>query len=207
MDEGLMALVETCRSSGTILMITADHGMSFPDDTGRGSHANAMAASRNESLLVPLLMYTNLPVKDGGTYGQECLAPTLLSLLGEPNTLSMSDGEPLPVKEKPTLFLISKYPVNATITGPRLDISAGFNGTYRLTQLERGDYLIQYDGKQETVHLGHDMVVELRKGGQDTQALASMDSIQPGDSHLSCGNSDLAKARVGKEMSLVRSPP
>jgi len=35
MDEGLMALVETCRSSGTILMITADHGMSFPDDTGR----------------------------------------------------------------------------------------------------------------------------------------------------------------------------
>ncbi len=171
MDQDLLTLIDTCRRSGTILLITADHGMSFPDSTSRGSHANAMAASRNESLLAPLFIYSNITSKDRSTYGQECLAPTLLSLLDEPNTLSMSDGEPLPVKEKPTLFLMSENPVNATITGPCLDLSAGFNGTYRLTQLERGDYRIQYDGKQETVHLDHDMVVELRKGGQDTQAL------------------------------------
>jgi hypothetical protein len=171
MDQDLLTLVDTCRRSGAILLITADHGMSFPDRTSRGSHANTIAASRNESLLAPLFIYTNISAGDGGIYGQECMAATLLSLLDEPDTLSMSDGTPLPVKDKPTLFLISKNPVNVTITGPGLDLSTGFKGTYRLTQLEKGDYLIQNDGKQETVHLDHDMVVELRKGGQDTQAL------------------------------------
>ncbi|BAI62059.1 conserved hypothetical protein [Methanocella paludicola SANAE] len=171
MDQDLMALIETCRRSGTILLITADHGMSFPDSTSRGSHANTMAASRNESLLAPLFFYSNITTNGGGTYGQECLAPTLLSLLDEPNTLSMSDGTPIPVKEKPTLFLMSEWPMNVSITGNDLSINAEVNGTYRASDLEKGDYLIQYDRKQENVHLDHDMTVELRKDGQDTQAL------------------------------------
>ncbi len=171
MDKDLAELIETCRRSGTILMITADHGMSFPDEKSKGSHANAIAASRNESLLAPLFFYSNIAAGVGGTYGQECMAPTLLSLLDEPNTLSMSDGTPMPVKEKPTLFLMSETPVKVTVTGPGLNLSAGFNGTYRLTRLEKGEYLIQYNGKQEKIRLEYDTVVELRKDGQDTGAL------------------------------------
>lgn len=179
MDGDLAALIDTCRRTGTILMITGDHGMSFPDGAKRGSHANTVAASRNESLLVPLLVYSNVTAEGGGTYGQECLAPTLLSLLDEPNTLSMSDGMPLPVKERPTLFLRSKSPASVSITGPGRNVSMEINGTYRLTKLEKGDYVIRYDGKQVAVRLDHDMVVDVRKDGQSAPAVPSWMAYGP----------------------------
>jgi hypothetical protein len=170
MDGDLGALIDVCRDSGTVLMITGDHGMSFPDADNKGSHSNARAASRNESLLVPLLIYANVTVKGGGTYGQECLAPTLLSMLDEPNTMSMSDGDPLPVKEKPALFLLSKSPVDVYITGPGMNISVSVNGTYRMAGLEKGDYLIRYDGVQETIRLEHDTIVDVWEGRQSPPA-------------------------------------
>lgn len=173
MDSDLVSLVDICRRSGTILFITADHGMSFPDGTNKGSHHSAMAAGRTESLLVPLLIYSNVSSKSSDIYGQECLAPTLLSILDEPNTLSMSDGEPLPVKERPTIFLRSESPASVSIFGPELNISIEFNGTYKVSGLEKGDYLIQYDGKAETVRLDHDVVVNVRKDGQSAPALPS----------------------------------
>ncbi|AFD00225.1 putative arylsulfatase A and related enzyme [Methanocella conradii HZ254] len=104
LDDAMGGLVDACEETGTILMVTGDHGMSFPDQGKKGSHSAPDVASRNESVLVPLLIYPNTTMISGGVYGQECLAPTLLSLLDEPNTLSVCDGEPIPIKDRPALY-------------------------------------------------------------------------------------------------------
>lgn len=98
LDDSMGELVDACAETGTALVVTGDHGMSFPDQGKKGAHSAPDVASRNESLLVPLLIYANITAKSGGVYGQECLAPTLLSLLDEPNTLSVCDGKPIPIK-------------------------------------------------------------------------------------------------------------
>lgn len=96
-DGNISGLIDACRKSDTLLIITADHGMSFMDEKSRGSHSNEAVASRNESLLVPLLiMGKNIIQNDSGIYGQERLAPSLLALMGCRNTLSMCDGALLP---------------------------------------------------------------------------------------------------------------
>ncbi|WP_174590862.1 alkaline phosphatase family protein [Methanocella conradii] len=105
LDDAMGGLVDACEETGTVLMVTGDHGMSFPDQGKKGSHSASDVASRNESVLVPLLIYSNITAISGGVYGQECLAPTLLSLLDEPNTLSVCDGEPIPIKDRPALYL------------------------------------------------------------------------------------------------------
>lgn len=165
MDGSLGALVEACRNSDTALIVTADHGMSFPGKGKRGSHANAAAASRNESRLVPLFIYGSV-AHGGGTYGQECLAPTLLSLLDEPDTLSLGDGAALPVKDRPTLFLMSDGPVDVAVSGEGVDTSIMINGTYRLSSLEKGDYVLRYGGKSEKVRVAGDVVVHVRDEGE-----------------------------------------
>jgi bisphosphoglycerate-independent phosphoglycerate mutase (AlkP superfamily) len=99
MGPGLSSLVEACREAGTVVLLTADHGMSFKSPGARGSHATGEASERNESRLAPLLVYADGPGVRSGVYGQECLAPTLLSLMGCPDTLSIEDGEPVPVSE------------------------------------------------------------------------------------------------------------
>jgi hypothetical protein len=166
-------LIDTCGASGTVLIVTGDHGMSFSEDNSRGSHAGEEASSRNESLLTPLLIYSNKTLKGGGgTYGQECLAPTVLSLLDEPDTMSLSDGEPLPVKEKPTLFLRSKSQKNVSITGDNYSTTASVNGIYRLGGLEKGDYVVSYDGGQIKVHITHDELIDiLEENKQSSPAL------------------------------------
>jgi 2,3-bisphosphoglycerate-independent phosphoglycerate mutase len=167
MDEDVGTLIDVCEASGTILMITGDHGMSFKEDNNRGSHSAIDVASRKESLMAPLLIYSDKSTKGSGIYGQECLAPTLLALLDQPNTMSLSDGEPLPVKEKPTLYLASKDLKSVTITGPDFNGTSSFTGLYRIKGLEKGDYIVSYNGTQRAVHLDHDELVDLREDEQD----------------------------------------
>lgn len=166
LDGDIDGLIDACEASGTLLIVTGDHGMSFPDDSKKGSHAAPQVASRNESLLVPLLIFSNITMESGGIYGQECLAPTLLSLLDEPDTMSLGDGEPLPVKERPALYLRSKSPVSVTVSGNGLNASASFSGLYHIKGLEKGGYMVSYGGTQTTVHLVHDEILDLKEGGQ-----------------------------------------
>jgi hypothetical protein len=166
MEEAVVNLIDACEASDTVLMITGDHGMSFKEDDNRGSHSAADVASRKESLMAPLLIYSDKATKGSGTYGQECLSPTLLALLDEPNTMSLGDGEPLPVKEKPALYLSSKELKDVTITGPDLNRKVSFEGLYRITGLEKGDYAVSYGSVHLTVHLDHDELVDLREDEQ-----------------------------------------
>jgi arylsulfatase A-like enzyme len=174
LDPKLLGLIDACRRSNVTLIITADHGMSFKDATSKGSHASESVAFRDESKLVPLLIYSsNKDVKGSGLYEQQDVAPTLLSLLDCPNTLSMCDGEPLPVKEKPTLYLRSKQPANVTVTGPGLSDTVSFNGTYAIRSLDRGKYSIRNGGYEKDIDLRFDTLVDVPGDGQSGPALPS----------------------------------
>lgn len=96
---GLSSLEAACRDAGAVMLVTADHGMSFKSPVAKGSHASGQASERNESRLVPLLVFSDGPGNRSGVYGQECLAPTLLSLMRCPDTLTIKDGKPLPVSD------------------------------------------------------------------------------------------------------------
>ena len=170
MDDDLSGLVDACKASGTVLMVTGDHGMSFKNEGAKGAHASQNVAYREESLMVPLLIYSNVTARGEGPSGQESIAPTLLAILDEPNTLGMSDGEPLPVKEKPTLYLDSKDHENITITGPNFNTTLSFSGIYRIKGLEKGDYLVSYGSVQKAIQLDHDEIVEIREDGQSAPA-------------------------------------
>ena len=162
LEPKLAELVDVCRESGTVLVITADHGMSFKSTSSRGAHSSAEAAGRNESLLIPLLIFTDEPaVCSDEIYGQECVAPTLLSLMGCQQGMTMCDGEALPWNDRPALQLESMVPVNVTIAGPGFGKTALVNGTLRMGGLEKGEYRIEAAGHVQEVLLTHDTVVRL----------------------------------------------
>jgi 2,3-bisphosphoglycerate-independent phosphoglycerate mutase len=107
LDAVLSSLANTCQGDGAVLLVTADHGMSFKSPGAKGTHASGEASLRNESRLAPLLVFTGEAEKRSGTGGQECVAPTLLSLMECPDTLSLEDGVPLMSGDS-----LSSYPVS-----------------------------------------------------------------------------------------------
>lgn len=162
LDTKMLSLIDVCRRSNVTLFITADHGMSFKDENSKGSHASATASSRNESTLVPLLIYSSkIEGKGSGLYGQQDIAPTILSLLDCPNTLSMCDGNPLPLKNNPTLYLRSMHPVNVTVTGPDRSSTILVNGICAIEGLNKGVYIIRYGGYEKDVDLLSDALIDI----------------------------------------------
>ncbi len=171
LDPGLRELIDACYRSNVTLLVTGDHGMSFKDSSSKGSHASVDVAARNESTLVPLLIYSNnKEVKGSGLYTQEDLAPTLLSLLDCPDTLSICDGESLPVKNKPTLYLRSKQSVNVTLTGLESPDSISFSGIYAFKDLDQGGYSIKSGDYEKDIDLRVDMLVDIPEEGQTSSA-------------------------------------
>lgn len=172
LDPGLQELIDACYRANVTLLVTGDHGMSFKDANSKGSHASADVATRNESTLVPLLIYSNnKEVKGSGLYTQEDLAPTLLSLLDCPNTLSMCDGASLPVKDRPTLYIRSKQPVNVTLTGLKSSDIISFSGIYEIKSLAQGIYSIRSGDYEKDIDLRADMLVDIPEEGQTSSAL------------------------------------
>jgi 2,3-bisphosphoglycerate-independent phosphoglycerate mutase len=110
LDAVLSSLADACREDRVILLVTADHGMSFKSAGSKGTHASGEASMRNESRLAPLLVFTGDAGKRSGNGGQECVAPTLLSLMGCPDTLSLEDGEPLMSGDSPLLSIVNAGP-------------------------------------------------------------------------------------------------
>ncbi|HEY3423112.1 MAG TPA: sulfatase-like hydrolase/transferase [Methanocellaceae archaeon] len=172
LDPGVQELIDACSRANVTLLITGDHGMSFKDSSSKGSHASADMATRNESTLVPLLIYSaNDEVKGSGLYTQEDLAPTLLALLDCPNTLSMCDGVSLPVKNKPSLYVRSNQPVNVTLTGQKSSGPISVNGIYEVKGLDKGTYFIKSGDYEKTIDLRSDMLVDIPEEGRTSSAL------------------------------------
>jgi hypothetical protein len=161
LDAGIASLSDACKASGSVMAVTADHGMSFKSPGSKGSHASGEASLQNESRLAPLLVFSEVSGIRSGVFGQESLAPTLLSLIECPDTLIIEDGEPIPVSDSPSLYLISSAPVKVTVDGPGLSRMETVNGTCHIGPLDQGRYTISSPAGTKTVTLDHDLTINV----------------------------------------------
>jgi hypothetical protein len=163
-DAGMASLADACKASGTVMVITADHGMGFKSPASKGSHASGEASLINESRLAPLLVFSDVSGIKTGTFGQECLAPTLLSLMECPDTMSIADGEPIPVSDSPSLYLISDASAVVTVDGPGQSQTVTVNGTCRVGPLSIGRYTITAPTGTIAVELDRDQTIKIADG-------------------------------------------
>jgi 2,3-bisphosphoglycerate-independent phosphoglycerate mutase len=90
------------------LFFTADHGMSFSKKNARrGGHSSDKYAGRPESLRIPLVLLSSNTQQGilNGEYGQEDIAPTLLSVLDLPSHLLYADGKTINMKNYASIFI------------------------------------------------------------------------------------------------------
>ncbi|HWQ18605.1 MAG TPA: alkaline phosphatase family protein [Methanotrichaceae archaeon] len=100
LDAPIGRLEETCARKGVLLVVTADHGMSFVSQgSSRGGHASGKYAQRLESHRIPaVFMGPGLDdLSLGGVWSQADIAPTLLQIMGLPQNLSQADGKVMPL--------------------------------------------------------------------------------------------------------------
>ncbi len=110
LDRDFYPLYETASKNNLALFLTADHGMSFAvKNARRGGHIGDKYSSRRESLRIPLVIISSNvePGLVNGEYGQEQIAPTLLSVLDLPNNLQYADGGSINVKNYASIFINS----------------------------------------------------------------------------------------------------
>jgi 2,3-bisphosphoglycerate-independent phosphoglycerate mutase len=161
LDAPLGKLKEACLERNAVLLITADHGMSFPDK-GKGGHASTTYSRRLESLRIPLAVF-GPGVEElslGGIRFEEEIAPTVLSLLGLPQNLSCS-SPPLPLKERyqlevrgarGSIELLQKGEPLASLPGEEDCLFQG---------LKRGSYTLRSRSGSQEICINGDRVVTL----------------------------------------------
>lgn len=166
LDVGLGELVRACRDRDVLLIVTADHGMSFKGS--RGGHAGENYSDRLESLRIPLIAI-GPGVDDvilGGRWSQADIAPTLLKLLGIEGDLAMSDGRSLPIRKTYSLRVELQRP-GAVEVRRNGSVVAGDSGSssYTFHGLERGVYDLHVAGRLRTIVLSGDTTLDLRQPG------------------------------------------
>ncbi len=117
LDRDFYPLYRTASDNNIALFLTADHGMSFATKNARrGGHSGDKYVSKEESLRIPLVILSPNAVSGvvSGEYGQEDIAPTLLSVLDLPDNLQYADGKTINVKNYASIFVKgdSKYTVS-----------------------------------------------------------------------------------------------
>lgn len=108
LDRDFYPLYVTAKESNIALFLTADHGMSFATKNARrGGHASEKYSEMQESLRIPLVIISpnTIPGVLNGEYGQEDIAPTLLSVLDLPNNLQYADGNTINMKSYASVFV------------------------------------------------------------------------------------------------------
>ncbi|WP_406661657.1 alkaline phosphatase family protein [Methanolobus sp. ZRKC3] len=100
-DSSCEPLYDICNENNLAFFLTGDHGMAFPTKDSRGGHQSKTYSVIREAQKVPFSVASH-NVEAGlikGEYGQEDIAPTILSVLELPDELRISDGSEMPVKE------------------------------------------------------------------------------------------------------------
>ena len=118
LDRDFYPIYETASKNDIALFLTADHGMSFAvKNARRGGHSSDKYSSTPESLRIPLvIMSPNVaPGSVNGEYGQEDIAPTLMSVLDLPNHLQYADGRSIGVKNYASVFVRSGAEYNVSL--------------------------------------------------------------------------------------------
>ncbi|MDP2845107.1 MAG: sulfatase-like hydrolase/transferase, partial [Candidatus Methanoperedens sp.] len=129
LDRDFYPLYKTASENNIALFFTADHGMSFAKKNAhRGGHSGDKYVSRQESLRIPLVILSPNAVSGvvSGEYGQEDIAPTLLSVLDLPNHLQYTDGKAINIKKYASIFVKAdtKYTVSLWNEGRKLSESS-----------------------------------------------------------------------------------
>lgn len=161
LDAPLGRLAEACQRNGIVLVVTADHGMSFPaPGKSKGAHASGKYSSRLESLRIPLVVrgpgVDNLSLS--GVWSQVNIAPTLLGLLGIPENLSESAG--IPLKKSYNLRVTGAKGEVAIYRGE--DLVANASGEEIIFKgLPRGIYTIRSSSTPAQICLNGDKMLNL----------------------------------------------
>jgi len=172
LDGPLGRLQEACQEKDVVLIVTADHGMAFPNQQSRGGHASEKYAERLESLRVPLAAF-GPGVDDlnlGGIWFQEDLAPTVLDLLDIPGNLS-TEGRALPILESCDLRVLGATgPVELYRDG---DLVANASSEHEVLfkGLSRGLYSIRCGSQERAVCVNGDVALELAQSLEDSAIL------------------------------------
>jgi len=164
LDAPLGHLVEACEESDVLLLITADHGMSFPSVQGKGGHSSDKYSSQPESLLIPAV-FMGPGVDDlilAGSWSETDLAPTLLDLLGLCPALPLSEGRVIPVSKCFDLEvdLGEVAEVEVRKDGGLVARATG-DSRYVFRNLDRGSYSVKSGGREAFVHLCGDQSILL----------------------------------------------
>jgi hypothetical protein len=166
LDEPLGKLADACKKNGAILVVTADHGMSFPAAKGKGGHSATKYADRPESLRVPLV-FRGPGVEElnlGGRWSETDIAPTVLDLLGIQGNLS-AEGRALPIKESYSLRAVgAPGPVTLRREGKPVANASG-DEAYNFQGLARGLYTIEAGGRAQEVVVNGDQQVDMAEKG------------------------------------------
>ncbi len=162
LDEPLGRLKEACRKNNVLLIITADHGMVFPDAKGKGGHSAEKYAAKPEALRVPLVL-TGPGVEElnlGDRWSEMDIAPTVLDILNVSQKLS-AEGRSLPVKES-YILRVSGAPAGLELwQGDERLVNGSASGECNFRGLPRGLYTIKAGGKSWDVVVYGDTTLDL----------------------------------------------
>ncbi len=163
LDAPLGRLVRACRKNNLLLVITADHGMVFPDREGKGGHSAEKYAARLEALRVPLVVQgpgieeLNL----GGQWSEMDVAPTVLALLDVSSNTS-SEGVALPVRKGGILRVAGAPPAGVELWGQGTCLAnASGDNEYIFRGLEWGEYTLKAGGQSWDVLVDGDDTIDL----------------------------------------------
>ncbi len=165
LDEPLGKLAEACRKKHVLLVVTADHGMVFPGQEGKGGHSAEKYAGRLEARRVPLV-FLGPGVEElnlGGSWSETDIAPTLLSILNISAGLE-GNGKKMPVAESFRLA-VRGAPEDLTLWQGEERLAYGAAGQCIFWGLSRGAYSLRAGEKEWPVTVNGDVAVDLGKPG------------------------------------------
>ncbi|WP_440952163.1 sulfatase-like hydrolase/transferase [Methanococcoides sp. FTZ1] len=142
-------LHEITEKNDLALILTSDHGMAFQSADGRGGSKSDKYSSQAEVLRIPFIVTAkNLRSEVlEGEFGQQDIAPTILSVLDLPNEMRFSNGKALGSKDYVNLKVILPEPAAVTIFSDNETISTA-NGDdsyifYGLEQYKQYNVIVE----------------------------------------------------------------
>ncbi len=171
LDAPLGRLADACRQNNVLLAVTADHGMVFPGEKGKGGHSAEKYAARLEALRVPLV-FLGPGVEElnlAGRWMEMDIAPTLLSILNISGNLS-GEGRSMPVRQSYTLR-VSGAPAGLALWRGEERLADGSAGECCFWGLPRGQYSLKAEGREWQVTVNGDTAMDL--AGKEAAPLGS----------------------------------
>ena len=162
LDAPIGRLAEACRKNDILLVVTADHGMSFPNSKAKGGHSAEKYMNRSESLRVPLV-FLGPGVEElnlGGHWSETDIAPTVIRLLNISTNQSW-EGKTLPIQDSYDLLVVGAPGGVSLWEGDELLANATGDHEYNFRGLARGLYTIKSGEKSRDVLVNQDQRLDL----------------------------------------------